>query len=139
MERSRFLTLTWTIRSHQHDRRNTVTVFIVVLMFLVSLSTACGDDATGPNRSQPTSITVRPDTHDFDALKASTQLEATVLDQMGQKMTGSHDRMVEYRAIGRKCKRRRTGSSGRQWQDHSRRFSEWSARYGFGDGRSSSG
>ena len=77
-----------TIRSHQHDPRDPVTVFVVVLMFLAALSTGCGDDATEPNRSQPTSITVRPDTHDFDALKASTQLEATVLDQMGQTMTG---------------------------------------------------
>ena len=77
-----------TIRSHQHDPRDPVTVFVVVLMFLAALSTGCGDGATEPNRSQPTSIAVRPDTHDFDALKASTQLEATVLDQMGQTITG---------------------------------------------------
>ena len=55
---------------------------------ILGFATACGEFSTDPPEAVPTTLEVSPQSLDFEALFGTTRLEATVLDQHGNVMTG---------------------------------------------------
>lgn len=61
----------------------------IIPLLTLGLAAACADPRIKPPELVPTTLSVSPQSLDFDALFAATRLEATVFDQNGDPMPGA--------------------------------------------------
>jgi len=76
----------WKKRSVALQRARGLSVLPLALFLVVACGDSGGNGGTQPETPRPASLTITPDSFEFDSIGASVQFSASVLDQFGQPM-----------------------------------------------------